>query len=179
MCFKKYLFEGDELLQVTKPCPLIPILVSSSEMRPFFWKYVFVMCVPMSERILCVLCVWGLTAWLHPQPQFTPGTQGSGYPADLVGLYQQQTNNENTHAHTRTPTQNSELPWLFHSWEQWRVYRGIQSTPHNCLTENPKLLMGTTLIFPFLKEALSSLISKCLLFQIAGGSSECLCVYHS
>lgn len=54
---------------------------------------------------------------------------------------------------------------------------GIQRTPHNCLTEKPKLLMGTTLIFPFLKEAFFpplSLISKCLVFQTAGGESECL-----
>ncbi len=56
---------------------------------------------------------------------------------------------------------------------------GIQRTPHNCLTEKPKLLMGTTLIFPFLKEAFFpplSLISKCLVFQTAGGESERLYV---
>lgn len=61
-------------------------------------------------------------------------------------------------------------PWQLHSWEQWRPIAGIQRTPHNCLTEKPKLLMGTTLIFPFLKEAFFpplSLISKCLVFQNA------------
>lgn len=132
---------------------------------------------------LCVyaVCVFGV--WLHPQPHFTPSTQGSGYPADLVRLYRQE-NTPSPHTHTPTHTYTHKhrvlsFPGSSTAGSNEGPIGGIQRTPHNCLTKKPKLLMGTTLIFPFLKEALFpplSLISKCLVFQTAGGQSECLCV---
>lgn len=160
----------------SEPCLLIPALVSPLVMRPFFSE-ASVVCERL-RRFVCV-CVYSMCVrlWLHPQPHFSPGTQGSGYPADLVGLYRQQTHKENTHTHTRThkQTQSSALPGSSTAGSNEGPIGGIQRTPHNCLTEKPKLLMGTTLIFPFLKEAfffffpLLSLISKCLVFQTARG----------
>lgn len=80
-----------------------------------------------------------------------------------------------THANTRTQTQISEPTGSSTAGSNEGPIGGIQRTPHNCLTENPKLLMGTTLIFPFLKGSLFffnlSLIPKCLVFQTAGGQS--------
>lgn len=79
-----------------------------------------------------------------------------------------------THIHEHTET-HTELPGSSTAGSNEGPIAGIQRTPHNCLTEKPKLLMGTTLIFPFLKEAFFpplSLISKCLVFQ----NAHCVCV---
>lgn len=79
------------------------------------------------------------------------------------------------HTNTSTQKQISELVGSFTAGSNEGPIGGIQRTPHNCLTENPKLLMGTTLIFPFLKGSIFfqplSPIPKCLVFQTTGGQS--------
>lgn len=62
-----------------------------------------------------------------------------------------------THTHIRTHIRTHTLlsfPGSSTAGSNEEPIGGIQRTPHNCLTEKPKLLMGTTLIFPFFKGSL-------------------------
>lgn len=143
---------------------LIPALVSSLQIIP----------CPLKQASACAAghgCLY-VRVSQYLQPHHSPGSESGGYPADPLGLHRQR-----THIYTSTlrHTQSSELPGSSTAGSNEGPIAGIQRTPHNCLIEKPKLLMGTTLIFPCLKEAFFpplSLISKCLVFQ----NAHCVCV---